>query len=301
MIKSAASFPKMVAYDRLPGSGGVPVRKWIATLVGSTLATLTLCGSSMAQTTLVDISANFFDCNQGSSTSGASVECIRPLGRSMANGVASVGHVGVLASATTFTRSFAASAGARANFEDFVVFSGSGLGLVPVTINLVINGQLVVPFSLDSVTAGVKAFASIGGTNVGKLTAINQGRGATCLTSSFGGLSCAGTTVSGTLLSQSVLVPLNTPVSIFFELEALTAAANVGESAFADFSHSLDFPLNGPVFNLPDGVTANSATSFIVDNRFTPPALAVPEPATVALMALGLAALVGLARRCALS
>ena len=278
------------------------MRKWIATLVVSALATLTLCGSSMAQTTLVDVSANFFDCSQGlSNTSGASVECSRPLGSSKASAVAAVGHVGVLASATTFTRSFAASAGARANFEDFVVFSGSGLGLVPVTINLVINGQLVVPFSLDSVTAGVKAFASIGGTNVGKLTAINQGRGATCLTSSFGGLSCAGTTVSGTLLSQSVLVPLNTPVSIFFELEALTAAANVGESAFADFSHSLDFPLNGPVFNLPDGVTANSATSFIVDNRFTPPALAVPEPATVALMALGLAALVGLARRCALS
>ncbi|MBI3838904.1 MAG: PEP-CTERM sorting domain-containing protein [Planctomycetia bacterium] len=48
------------------------------------------------------------------------------------------------------------------------------------------------------------------------------------------------------------------------------------------FSHTFGFPTSGPVFNLPDGFTANSPEGQIANNNF------VPEPSTLALAAIGL-------------
>jgi MYXO-CTERM domain-containing protein len=65
-----------------------------------------------------------------------------------------------------------------------------------------------------------------------------------------------------------------------------TAEANTG------FSHTLAFALDGPVFNLPVGYTADSADAHIVDNSFV-----APEPSSLVLAFLGLAALLLVPRR----
>ena len=54
-------------------------------------------------------------------------------------------------------------------------------------------------------------------------------------------------------------------------------------SAFSDFGNSLHFATDGPVFDLPEGVTVNSVQAGIVDNQFI-----ISEPSTLALAALGL-------------
>jgi hypothetical protein len=61
-----------------------------------------------------------------------------------------------------------------------------------------------------------------------------------------------------------------------------------------DFSHTLIFPTDGSVFNLPPGFTANSAEGDIVNNRFVSPAQsATPEPASLTLFGLGVVSMAG--------
>ena len=50
------------------------------------------------------------------------------------------------------------------------------------------------------------------------------------------------------------------------------------------------------MFNLPDGFTVNSAQANIIDNQWLGPTLAVPEPGSGVLLALGCGA-IGLLRR----
>jgi len=67
-----------------------------------------------------------------------------------------------------------------------------------------------------------------------------------------------------------------------------------GGSATIDFLHTFGFPSDRPVFNLPDGYTAN-AGNYLVNNRLVgaaPVASEVPEPGTLTLVGMSIAGLV---------
>lgn len=230
----------------------------------------------------------------GGGTSAAAVSahwsCADGAGHLSADATASVGHVGARADATELSNCCFASGGAGATYaEDALVFSGpTSASSVAVSLNLNFDGSLS---AIGLGTAGVLVSVSINGSFAARLIA-STSLGANC-NNSFIGLACGTFFSGGTVTTQSVLVPLNTPVLIVLDLQALAGTTQVGDSAASEFSSSLDFVRGIDLFNLPPGFTVNAPTSFIVNNRNLAP---VPETASAMLLALGLAGL-GLLRR----
>jgi hypothetical protein len=87
----------------------------------------------------------------------------------------------------------------------------------------------------------------------------------------------------GTFAQLTLSVPIGCPLC-----EGVSKPGASGGTTM-NAADTFYFPGDGPVFNLPAGYTANSASGLIVDNRWVSGAAAVvPEPGTLSLLGLGL-------------
>jgi hypothetical protein len=232
----------------------------------------------------------------GTSTStGAPVSsqivCADVNGAGSALAIAVIGNLGSESRAQEFGAS-TAGFGSEVIYSDSVVFSGPGDELVPVAINLHFGGSIN-SSSLLEAGASARARAFIDGSLAGEIFVSTSG----LCTITFAGLSSCAPVYDVTLRSSQILVRQDTPILLQLNLDTGASAAGFNQSGTSLFSNTFSFITGGPLFVLPDDFTANSPTSFIVNNRFVSPDApgpAVPEPASLAMSGVGIAALAGL-------
>ena len=262
--------------------------------------TLTVQGGTPAGTmTCDDPSGSYLDT--GSTPVVDSINCSTPGSQADGSSSASAGHVGAAASASGIINAFGARIDATGIYSDTFVFHSTNPVITTATIQLGVDLVGLVQASGPFATASVDARVTFTGAEVGRLTSSVDTTGPSQCTSSFvGGAGCGGgvfTDPGLPLLTQPFVVGMDSPLLVQLRLDVDTTASNFGSGSSADFFNSLDFPIGTPLFVLPDGVTVNAPDSFVFDNIFAPPGAATaPEPATLALLGAGLAAL-GLARR----
>ena len=94
--------------------------------------------------------------------------------------------------------------------------------------------------------------------------------------------------------SLEFAMPVGQPFDVFVFLRgdvSVEIAGQVSADAMLDFDSTAAFPALGPIFGLPAGYTVNSTQALIQDNRWIGGVAAtVPEPTTLTLLAVGLAA-----------
>ncbi len=264
-------------------------------------ATLT---TSFGATLSNSVSCPGYGANQSSSTS-VSVTSNGPCvgGNGSIDGAADAfpGHLGAFAGSTGV-----GSTGSSAIFDGFVTFDATGISnatSVFASLNLDIDGFML---STGDMAQGQFSDAQLGiqitfngNFFLYREQIFNQRASLldprNSLTLSPGGrVSAPGSAVyNGFLSTPFVQVPLGLSVPLLIRLDVLAE----GYSGTSDFFSSLDVPVGSDVFTLPPAFTANSTDLNVTDNRFGASASAVPEPATLALFPLGLAALFILRRR----
>jgi hypothetical protein len=116
------------------------------------------------------------------------------------------------------------------------------------------------------------------------------------------GIGGIGVSMDGWVRTSSFTVTPNVPSALELSLEVATSAGGTSFGApsqstwaLSDFSNTLTFRIGAPVFDLPPGYSVDSPSLGIVDNRWVLAPTQVPEPATVLLLGVGIAAL-GVAR-----
>ena len=213
----------------------------------------------------------------------------------------SQGHLGTFITTTGGSTIQGAFASSLASFTTDVIFSptaGSTATTMDVSLNLNIAGTLS---GAANTGLGWTIFGGggAGGFSFSMNSAVLPGGNPSSplspshseanITYTSGGetLSSFSDTVNATATTALFTVGVGVLVPININLR-VDGVATLGATGTADFLNSLDFPLTH-IFNLPDGFTVNDPDMFILNNNFVPPAGAVPEPSTWAMMLLGFA------------
>jgi hypothetical protein len=202
--------------------------------------------------------------------------------------------------------SVAAGGTALMRFDD-VVFSShdgeAGAGLIPVSLNLAIDGSFSLLQSGASDTTargGVSVSYGLGvpgvrstaiPASIGTLQReIDRGESGCSQVGIFSVLGASDTwEIGGLFQTPTFMVPIDTPLLLTVMLNASASAVTrdgATVEALTAFDHSLRFPRDGPVFKLPAGYTVDSLRAGIAGN-----VSAVPLPPTLWLFAAGLAAI----------
>ena len=278
----------------------------------ATLCLLTCGASSEASATLFSASG---PCSLTVTTDSSPVTvtqtCISGSTGETYQGTAksSQGHLGTFITTTGGSTIQGAFENSLASFTTDVIFSpiaGSISPTIDVSLNLKLAGSLSgatntgldwtifggggaggFSFSMDSVVEP-------GGNPANPLSPTHS---ETNIAYTSGGevLSTFNDTVNATATTAPFTVGVGVPVPININLR-VDGVATLGATGTANFLNSLDFPLTD-IFNLPVGFTVNDPDMFIVNNNFVPPRSSVPEPASLSMFGVGLAALSWMRRK----
>jgi hypothetical protein len=150
----------------------------------------------------------------GSTPQAADIVCGDTFGNNQGKSAASIGHVGALARAVSFSGQISNNTG-HATYADTVIFSptsGTGTGPILVSMNVLFSGLVNAATGEDIAQAGM--FVAIDGTKVGS---VNNNTGGTCVSTFAGSLGC-GATTSGGLTTGLIQVPVGGEVTFLFDL-----------------------------------------------------------------------------------
>ena len=172
-----------------------------------------------------------------------------------------------------------ANANAWTTFVD-VRMKGPVGGIVSTALNLHLEGSHLAGaahdpgFGLTFADSVVSIQVSIDGLGIGGGThAIDVISGSAPQVSASGML--ANWDAAGNIVTPAFNVHVGVPFQVQLQLSTVAHVdgfpfnfAGLSAEANTDFSHTLSFALTGPVFNVPDGYTVDSAEAGIVNNSF---------------------------------
>lgn len=200
------------------------------------------------------------------------------------------------------------SGAARFRLDDLVVsplIGGPLASSVPLSLNLNLHGSQIATASTNDAsrfTSGsggssqVTLSGSLAGVSFSGTRTVRYSLGDTDATVEESGI-LAGFTGDDLLTTDTVNILVGRPFTLGLQLGAsasglalITHLSAEGDASFAD---TLSFPTSGPVFNLPNGFTVNSADGLIVNNNWVGAPAAVPEPTSLALLGTGALGLLG--------
>lgn len=188
---------------------------------------------------------------------------------------------------------------------EYIIHGPQGSGYVPMSLNLALSGN--VGGGITSGVSGryVRAEVSMAYAGWYFIEYGEESNGAAGISYNFVSNIQSpqgympGACRSCRIKTPQVLVPVNTPLSFFMLLQAWIG--QFGDAyGYADASNTLYFPIDGPVFDLPEGYSAEIFGMNVTGNRVVlpdDPGGEIPEPAAAGLTALGLAGFLILRRR----
>jgi len=197
-----------------------------------------------------------------------------------------------------------ANADAQVTINDMFISGPVGVTSVVAPITFHLDGsQLLgyyVPLSPSFVysVSSIQMQVAVGSNSDGGFRTIESVNGAPPFVNTTGLGMLTGWTGNNDIPTQPFTMPVNTPfsMSLFLNVLAYTKVDfrdSFNAGANTDFSGTLAFASDVPVFALPAGYTANSVEGGIVNNQF------VPEPSTALLVLTGLLGFAGRRRWCA--
>jgi hypothetical protein len=222
--------------------------------------------------------------------------------------LSTAGRVGVGTTASTSHPAGAGNSQADALFEDTIIFSNpdpSAPAIFDLSINLLFEGSLYASGPSGAASSTINLSLLLLGSFSPSLSASFSTDPLTGFQLNTGGFTGTGMIVPGSGGFGGIITTPVTQSSLGSHLLRLTLsstafASGVGASSTADFADTFGLPTGVPVFNLPDGYTAN-AGDWLVNNRFVDPADtpggAVPEPGAIGLVGAGLTAIAFARRR----